>query len=311
MLPTSDRPLANKIHHAQRLRRHITGADSRVCACPLCAWLHPRMPSCFGGAAGVVTAMGFATRAASFRPLADRLAHAVIVTSSSLAALLAGYPSPATLAPGADSSGAPLGPLPQLIAFVSALLPAACLHGWRALMRHQRRLAQQQQPPPRRLIDDLIAEADSATSQPLTGAAGEALRACILEALARDRNHPHGPLALRPVAAPEVRAAALLACRVEAMRRTVAVPPSGVASCTDQAATAASSTCATTAVCKICWDQPCNALLAPCGHVASCLQCLGHMVRTGVDGQLRPPAEWLRCPICVAPVSDVVRAYTC
>ena len=44
------------------------------------------------------------------------------------------------------------------------------------------------------------------------------------------------------------------------------------------------------------------------GHLAACAQCLAHMMRAAaVDGRARPPV--LRCPLCVAPVTDVLRAY--
>ena len=296
---------------------------------------------------------------------ADAIAHAIVVGASSLGALLARAAIPGSPAtppgPPAASAGflgavrsSPL--LLQLAAMLPALLPAACVHGWRAFTRRRRLRLQQ----PRRIaiLDDLLAEAAAASAQPLEGAARAALRECLEEALQRGGAHPLGPYALRPSAPPATRAAALLACRVEAMRRTVsrpAVPPAPtepppnnepselVASCTacgtrpfslgDSAAGSAAGSasvlssagsslshlpppCADDAagagavVCKICWDRPCDALLAPCGHVAACLECLSHMIKAGVEGGNRATPLSLRCPICVAPVHDVVRAFT-
>ena len=44
----------------------------------------------------------------------------------------------------------------------------------------------------------------------------------------------------------------------------------------------------------ICWSNPRNAFLAPCGHVVTCVSC----------------AEKLRiCPIDRTPITQVMRAY--
>ena len=51
-------------------------------------------------------------------------------------------------------------------------------------------------------------------------------------------------------------------------------------------------------------------LIPPCGHVAACLECLSHMIKAGVEGGNRATPLSLRCPICVAPIHDVVRAFT-
>ena len=50
--------------------------------------------------------------------------------------------------------------------------------------------------------------------------------------------------------------------------------------------------------CSVCFDRPADAVLYRCGHQCACLQCAYYMRH-----------ERLGCPLCRAPIEDVVRVY--
>ena len=52
------------------------------------------------------------------------------------------------------------------------------------------------------------------------------------------------------------------------------------------------------AICSVCFDSPADAVLYRCGHQCACLQCAYYMRH-----------EQLGCPLCRAPIEDVVRVY--
>ena len=49
---------------------------------------------------------------------------------------------------------------------------------------------------------------------------------------------------------------------------------------------------------SVCFDRPADAVLYRCGHQCACLQCAYYMRH-----------ERLGCPLCRAPIEDVVRVY--
>ena len=48
----------------------------------------------------------------------------------------------------------------------------------------------------------------------------------------------------------------------------------------------------------MCFDRPADAVLYRCGHQCACLQCAYYMRH-----------ERLGCPLCRAPIEDMVRVY--
>jgi len=81
--------------------------------------------------------------------------------------------------------------------------------------------------------------------------------------------------------------------------------PSVSRSSSDGAAAAPSETAAprrqarpVVAACSVCFDSPAVAVLYRCGHQCACLQCAYYMRQ-----------ERLGCPLCRAPIEDVVRVY--
>ena len=265
----------------------------------------------------------------------------------------------------------------RLLALLPIFLPALCLRGARTLRRLRIAATQRDQPhrhpaaAARRpvpfyrhadLVEDLLAEAHASTAQPLVaGPAALALRRCIEDASTAP--HPLAPY-LRPTARAPARAAALLVCRIEALRiaqrrrrqqlrwaaaaadeeEEEAAARGQARSLTKSSSDASSSSSSSSSssadldsafgvcqrgdggggggsssiVCKICMDEAVDVLIAPCGHLAACLNCLGHMVRVrapalhhshrGGAADLPPT---LRCPICVTPATDVLRTFAC
>lgn len=250
--------------------------------------------------------------------LIEAMAHAVIVgVSGSLALRFGARASPI---PSAVATRPNHGTMHTASALLFGLLPAALMHGHRMIRRRTRtarRLASRA-----RVVERYLADAAAATAQPLSGSALGALRGRIEAALAA----PRSTLALDLCGPPVARAAALLKCRVEAL---AAASATAAATATDASehcrlsgthgsnaereAESRTTTTTTTAdtTCKVCWDRPCDALLAPCGHLTACCQCLAQMLRTRAaeerEGSVRPSE--LRCPLCVAPVTDVLRVY--
>ena len=55
---------------------------------------------------------------------------------------------------------------------------------------------------------------------------------------------------------------------------------------------------ASATTCSVCFDRPADAVLYRCGHQCACLQCAYYMRH-----------ERLGCPLCRAPIEDVVRVY--
>ena len=49
--------------------------------------------------------------------------------------------------------------------------------------------------------------------------------------------------------------------------------------------------------CKICLVARCNTLVAPCGHLVACLECMDRMPR-------------LVCPVCMGFITDVLLSYS-
>lgn len=279
----------------------------------------------------------------------DAAFHGLIVACSSCVAFLtqgsaSGRHLRHSSLPAGSSPG--LTKRQQIVALLSGLIPAVCLHTWRAAAAHRRRnrlLRRLQEPLA--VVDTLLAEASASSAQPLYGPAAAFLKDAISESLST--THPLA-VHLRPGAPPPSRAAALLACRVEALCRvkaaaampTPAMPPatpqlmaaeaetthwfspvtpcSSAGSCSSATAACGPAPFDDNAACKVCFERPCDALLAPCGHLAACLECLAHMQRTNAEtragGEQRAylaPPPMLRCPLCVAPVADVLRAFAC
>ena len=51
--------------------------------------------------------------------------------------------------------------------------------------------------------------------------------------------------------------------------------------------------------CVICSEGSINSVMYRCGHMCVCMQC-----------GLELKAQGLKCPICRAPITDIVRAYS-
>jgi hypothetical protein len=50
--------------------------------------------------------------------------------------------------------------------------------------------------------------------------------------------------------------------------------------------------------CIVCMDQKKEALIAPCGHICTCVECGSMMKQRGQP-----------CPICREPIAAIIRAY--
>lgn len=319
-------------------------------------------------------------RLVDFRAAAEA---AAVLGASAFAALLTGKSADSSDRLTAIVKSAPVPGLTaaqQAAALLTGLIPVAALHTWRALRRRRRRQMQVRRvaaricPPPSPqplhsgiTADVLLTAAAFSSAQPLVeGAPAAALRDVFDEVLRAPGTHPLAKHLLMDSAPDHARAAAMLACRVEALRRVQAAATAdahaggslrlrpypehsashrscGPVAAADAAADTAADTAADAAadlstfarlaedaaagptgsgdasVCKVCWDRPCDALLAPCGHFVACLECLAHMQRTsstdrvtprGGAGALSFAVPALRCPVCVCAVSDVLRTYT-
>ena len=51
-------------------------------------------------------------------------------------------------------------------------------------------------------------------------------------------------------------------------------------------------------LCVVCWDAPAQAVCIPCGHLAGCMDCLSEIKEKG----------W-GCPVCRAPIQQVIKVY--
>ena len=230
----------------------------------------------------------------------------------------------------------------RLVALSMGLLPVVVWHGERTLRRYwQNRRRRSEIMIRTQHADHLMAQAAAVTAQPLAigSTAADALRAIIDAGLCWSSTTvlQHRLFeGLRPNAPHSLRMLALLACRIEALHRSVsgggvaggtASPSSSTCAIVrhpDRASSAALAPTTTTAqegnceeapsasdfaTCRVCLDAPVDAVLAPCGHLAACLGCLQRM--TQVIDLSRASSARLRCPVCVTPVSDVLRAFAC
>ena len=267
-------------------------------------------------------------RFAKARPLSsasatwDAAIHGLILVGSSIASFAVRRPSQAAAAGPTRPPASDLSKTSIAVALLSGLLPATCLQIWRKLRRRRNR--RHVRHP---LIEDLISEAAAASAQPLlVGQPAAAFRTVLEEALCTP-NHIFGQHLVSAHTPPSNRAAALLACRVEALRRVKAaaaatpqLPAIGADSFHGSCHGAADAVaCASNnesspdpSICKICWDRQCDALLAPCGHLAACLECLAHVQRASTEGRGALPGQSppsLRCPLCIVPAQDVLRVF--
>lgn len=251
---------------------------------------------------------------------------------------------PARMMPPLEASPAyQFGKWARLVALSMGLLPVVVWHGERALRRYwQNRRRRSEIMIRTQHADHLMAQAAAVTAQPLASGttAADALRAIIDAGLSGSRTTvlPHRLFeGLRPNAPHSLRMLALLACRIEALHRSVsgggvaggtASPSSSTCAIVrnpDRASSAALAPTTTTAqegkreeapsasdftTCRVCLDAPVDAVLAPCGHLAACLGCLHRMTQVIDTGSQGSRAQ-LRCPVCVTPVSDVLRAFPC
>lgn len=53
--------------------------------------------------------------------------------------------------------------------------------------------------------------------------------------------------------------------------------------------------------CTICYENPIDSVLYMCGHMCMCFECAMKHWRGGSNGGL--------CPLCRAPIRDVIRTY--
>lgn len=51
--------------------------------------------------------------------------------------------------------------------------------------------------------------------------------------------------------------------------------------------------------CVVCWDAPAEGVCIPCGHLASCMECLSQI----------KAKDW-GCPVCRAPIEQVIRVFS-
>ena len=249
---------------------------------------------------------------------------------------------PARMMPPLEASPAyQFGKWARLVALSMGLLPVVVWHGERALRRYwQNRRRRSEIMIRTQHADHLMAQAAAVTAQPLAigSTAADALRAIIDAGVTGSTTVLQHRLleGLRPNAPHSLRMLALLACRIEALHRSVsgggvaggtASPSSSTCAIVrhpDRASSAALAPTTTTAqegnseeapsasdfaTCRVCLDAPVDAVLAPCGHLAACLGCLQRM--TQVIDLSRASSAQLRCPVCVTPVSDVLRAFAC
>ena len=67
---------------------------------------------------------------------------------------------------------------------------------------------------------------------------------------------------------------------------------------TEEAAASAPKTEEKGSQCVICWDGPAEGVCIPCGHLAGCMECL-----------LEIKAKNWGCPVCRAPIEQVIKVY--
>jgi protein neuralized len=51
--------------------------------------------------------------------------------------------------------------------------------------------------------------------------------------------------------------------------------------------------------CVVCWDAKAEAVCIPCGHLAGCMDCLAEI----------KAKDW-GCPVCRAPIQQVIKVYS-
>ena len=59
-------------------------------------------------------------------------------------------------------------------------------------------------------------------------------------------------------------------------------------------------------MCSICLDAPANALVLPCLHQATCIQCIEYHVAHSIAGGVNDEDHTPRCVVCRAQVDQVV-----
>ena len=220
---------------------------------------------------------------------------------------------------------------------------AGCTHRALKQGRRERRHAR----TARRLAADeealarLEKEADANTSQILAGPARARFRA-VLGACLRGAG-----LGLKGSGAflaghlrshhAQNRATALLACRIAALAPEATPPPLADERAAEQGAgpsvepaAAGEADALTQALsgdevgsartCTVCWCEPVDALLAPCGHLCCCLSCVARIqmdVLESAASRAAAGGEWgrastlpqVRCPVCMGNVGDVLHVY--
>jgi len=224
-----------------------------------------------------------------------------------------------------------------LCALSLALLPPSLFYGGREALRRMGRQTRTARAVLQARAEALVAEANHATAQPLElgTRAGAAMARAIEAGLEGTSTLPPRIVGSLKHGTPSQRSSALLACRIEALHLSAG---GGAAAASEEAL---SASCASVSAgcgsgesiassssapkdeeeadaqhaCKVCLAGEVDAVVAPCGHLAACLGCLHRMVQMENHWSvIRSPEEHrltIRCPVCVAPVNDVLRAFPC